>query len=74
MSTYAVALISHISDDGLKIKVVTAENWWDALDTAFPKYIGNLGDLMDLDEAKREACSQDWEFNVVEIPSGRKKL
>ena len=71
MSTYAVALINHLNDEGdLRLKVVTAGNWRNALEAAFPGYLENIGDTMDVDVlevAKTVAHNQDWEFDVVKV-------
>lgn len=67
MSTYAVALLNHFNDEGLQLKVVTAENWREALETAFPGYLVNLRGYYSLTEAKTEAVNQDWEFDVVKM-------
>ena len=71
MSTYAVALINHIDDVGLQLKVVIAESWPLALDAAFPGYLENLSSVSvrsDIpEEAKTEAVNQDWEFDVVKV-------
>lgn len=69
MRFYAVALINHLDDSGLQLKVVAATNWWcDALKAAFPGYLENLDSTLALEDAKTAAVQQDWEFDVVEVP------
>ena len=70
MSTYAVALINHLDDLGLRLRVVTATTWWSALNAAFPSYFENLKGVLDCDDlgvAQEEAVNQDWEFDVMKV-------
>lgn len=66
---YVVAYLSFFDND-LQVKVVNAENWWIALEAAFPGKLEHLGDVMDvgtLEDAKEEAFNQDWLFTVCEV-------
>ena len=71
MNNYAVALINHLDDLGLRLKVVRACGWQEALGTAFPGYLKYLSADAILEEtpvkAKIEAASQDWEFEVLKV-------
>lgn len=63
MKKYAVAFVNFFDND-LKIKIVGAEDWRQALNKAFgPKYLKS-DNLVD---AKEEAFNQDWLFGVVEL-------
>ncbi len=65
MKTYAVAYISFY-DNTLKIIIVKAKNWKDALIKTFG--VGSWdGFPDDMEEAKEEAFNGDWMFDVTEI-------
>ena len=60
---YAVAHIDLFEHD-LKIEIVEASNWKEALEI----FVSNVNDLPDdLKEAKEEAFNQDWMFAVKEV-------
>ena len=63
--TFAVARISFF-DNELKVKVVSAPNWRDALIGAFN--VGDYDNFPDtIKEAKEAAFNNDWMFDVVEV-------
>lgn len=67
MRRFAVAVIMFF-DNELKIKIVKAENWKDALKEAFPieaDFVIITGN--DILETKRQAFDQDWMFEVIEV-------
>jgi hypothetical protein len=65
MRKYAVAYIFFF-DNILKLKVIEAKDWKDALIKAF-----NMGYWVgfpdDMEEAQEEAFKGDWMFNVIEV-------
>ncbi len=71
MNTYAVALINHTGYLGLRLKTVFVMSWPQALDAAFPDYLRNLSKGAVSEEipleAKVEAKSQGWEFDVLKV-------
>lgn len=66
MNTWAVSFIDFL-DNELKIKVVNASNWKEALNKAFPGFLCYLSNSNDLQIAKAEAFNQAWIFEAIQI-------
>ena len=64
MKKYAVGFINFFFND-LKITIVEADDWQDALEKAHPNTVDYMPD--DIEAAKAKAFDQDWMFDVVEI-------
>ena len=71
MNNYAVALINHLDDLGLRLKVVRACGWQEALGIAFPGCRKYLSADVVIEKtpvkAKIEAASRSWEFEVLKV-------
>lgn len=61
---YAVTIYS-LSDNELKLEIVNAKDWLDALNTAFPKYVDGLS--TSYIEARKDVINMDFDFKVLEI-------
>lgn len=66
MKKYVVGYINFF-DNVLKLRIVKAEGWYDALHKAFEVGVYLPVDMKDIEEAKAEAFNQDWMFTVQEL-------